>query len=88
MSLHSNITDLVWEDKWLKPAPNTAVLSYLCYQLQIIYIVLFCDNELMDVSLSFSFCRRQHIQEMQVCTPWKTQKDPELYLQSFIDSDQ
>jgi len=59
---------------------KAAVPSYLCDQLQIIYVVLFCDNELVDVPLPFPFSRRQHIQKMQVCTPWKTQKDPRFDL--------
>lgn len=85
MSLHSETIDLLEKDKWLKPPPKAAVPSYLCDQLQIIYIVLFCDNELMDVSLPFPFGRRQHIQKMQVCTPCKTQKDPRFYLGSFAN---
>lgn len=85
MSLHGEVTDLFWKAEWLKPAPKAAVPSYLCDQLQIIYIVLFCDNELMDVSLPFSFSRCQHIQKMQICTPWKTQKDPRFYLQTFAN---
>lgn len=46
------------------PPLGTHSCCYLRDQLQVIHIVLFCDNEFVDVSLSLSFSRGQHIQEM------------------------
>lgn len=60
--------------EWPKPAE----LPHLCHQLQVVDVVLLGDDELVDVALPLPLRGRQHVQEVQVCTPCKTQQHPGL----------
>lgn len=56
---------------------------HLCHQLQVVDIVLLGDNELVDVALPLPLGGGQHVQQVQVCTPCKTQQHPRLYFGSL-----
>lgn len=43
------------------PPPASQGCWYLCDQLQVIHIVLLCDNEFVDVALPLPLSRGQHI---------------------------
>lgn len=48
-------------------------LPHLCHQLQVVHVVLLGDDELVDVALPLPLGGGQHVQQVQVSTPCKTQ---------------
>lgn len=66
---------------WRKPATFlgasvtvvcVCVCADLCDQLQVVNVVLLCDDELVDVALPLPLHGAQHVQQMEVSTPWNT----------------
>lgn len=47
----------------------TIVCVHLCDELQVVDIVLLCDDELVDVALSLPLHGTQHVQQMEVSAP-------------------
>jgi hypothetical protein len=43
---------------------------YLCDELQIVDVVLLCDNEFMCVALPLPLHGAQHVQQVEVSAPW------------------
>lgn len=47
----------------------TIACVHLRDELQVVDVVLLCDDELVDVALSLPLHRTQHVQQMEVSTP-------------------
>lgn len=45
------------------------VRFHLCDELQVVDVVLLCDDELVDVTLPLPLHGTQHVQQMEVRTP-------------------